>query len=175
MDKEWAALSAAKKREERFKRWLSPPGVAFSSPQAEKDYKARVTRLTRAFQLQEPDRVPCFLPASLFAASYAGTNLATVMYDYAELRRAWLKFLNEFEADTFMGPFLVPPGKALEAVDYKLYRWPGHGLSPNVLSYQAVEGEDMKPGEYDAFINDPTDFWLRIFLPRICGALEPFR
>jgi uroporphyrinogen-III decarboxylase len=33
----------------------------------------------------------------------------------------------------------------------------------------------MKADEYDAFINDPTDFWLRTYLPRICGALEPFR
>jgi hypothetical protein len=175
MAKEWAALSPAEKREERFKRWISPPGANFSGPPSARAYQERTTRLTRAFQLQEPDRVPCFLPAGLFAASYAGTNLHTVMYDYAELRRAWLKFLNEFEADTFLSPGLVPPGRSLEAVDYKLYRWPGHGLAPNVLSYQAVEGEYMKASEYDAFINDPTDFWLRIYLPRICGALEPFR
>ena len=175
MTRAWAELSPTEKREERFKRWISPPNANFASPQSARAYKERTTRLTRALHLQEPDRVPCFLPAGLFAASYAGTNLHTVMYDYAELRRAWLKFLNEFEADTFMGPALVPPGRALEAVDYRLYRWPGHGLSPNTLSYQAVEGEYMKANEYDAFINDPTDFWLRIYLPRICGALEPFR
>ncbi len=175
MAREWAALSPAEKKEERFKRWISPPGVKFSSPESAKAYQERTTRLTRVFHLQEPDRVPCFLPAGLFAASYAGTNLHAVMYDYAELRRAWLKFLNEFEADSFMGPALVPPGRSLEAVGYKLYRWPGHGLATDVLSYQAVEGEYMKASEYDAFINDPTDFWLRIYLPRICGALEPFR
>jgi hypothetical protein len=175
MTREWAELSAAEKREERFKKWISPPGINFTSPQAAEAYRQRATRLARAFQVQKPDRVPCFLPAGLYAATYAGTNLNTVMYDYGELKRAWLKFLNDFEADTFMGPALVPPGRSLEAVDYKLYRWPGHGLGTNVLSYQAVEGEYMKPEEYDAFINDPTDFWLRIFLPRICGALEPFR
>jgi hypothetical protein len=175
MAKEWAALTAEEKREERFRRWISPSEVNFSSPRSASLYKERATRLAKAFQVQEPDRVPCFSPAGIYAPPYAGTNLRTVMYDYAELRRAWLKFLNDFEADTFMGPALVPPGRALEAVDYKLYRWPGHGLATNALSYQAVEGEYMKPGEYDAFINDPTDFWLRIFLPRICGTLEPFR
>ncbi len=175
MAEEWAALSPSEKREERFKRWISLPEDNFSSPQSAKAYRERTTRISRALNLQEPDRVPCFLPAGLYAASYAGTNLHTVMYDYAELRRAWLKFLNEFEADSFLSPSLVPSGRALEAVDYKLYRWPGHGLATNVLSYQAVEGEYMTASEYDAFINDPTDFWLRIYLPRICGALEPFR
>jgi hypothetical protein len=175
MEKDWKTLSPAEKREERFKRWISGRGIKFSSPRTARAYKEKTTRLTRAFNVQKPDRVPCILPASLFAASYAGTNLKTIMYDYAEMRRAWLKFLHEFESDTFMGPFVVPPGKALEAVDYKLYVWPGHGLAPGVLSYQTVEGEYMKPDEYDAFIKDPTDFWLRYFLPRICGTLEPFR
>ena len=175
MTKEWAELSPAEKREERFKRWISPPGANFASPQSAKAYKERTTRLTRALQLKEPDRVPVFLPAGLFAASNAGTNLHTVMYDYAELRRAWLKFLNEFESDTFMSPGMVPPGRALDVTDYKLYRWPGHGLGTNVLSYQAVEGEYMKASDYDALIKDPSDFWLRIYLPRIFGAFEGFR
>jgi hypothetical protein len=175
MTTEWAELSPAEKREERFKRWISPPGASFASPRSAQGYKERTTRLARAFQLKEPDRVPVFLPAGFFAASYAGLNLRTVMYDYAELKRAWLKFLNEFEADTFFGPGLVPPGRSLDAVDYKLYRWPGHGLGANIMTYQAVEGEYMKPDEYDALIKDPTDFWLRIFLPRICGAFDGFR
>jgi uroporphyrinogen-III decarboxylase len=174
MSKAWAELSPDEKREERFKRWLSPPGVSFASPQAEKVYKERVTRFTRAFQLQKPDRVPCILPTGLYAAYYAGTNLATVMYDYDEMKRAWLKMLHEFEADTYIPPALVPPGLALEAVDYKLYKWPGHGLSKNTLSYQAVEGEWMKADEYDALIKDPSNFWLRTYLPRVFGALKAF-
>lgn len=164
----------AGKREERFKRWLSSPGVKFSSPKAEKTYKERVTRFIKAFKLEQPDRVPCILPAGFFAAFHAGTNLGKVMYDYDEMRRAWLKFLNEFEADTYTGPGFVPPGRALEALDYKLYKWPGHGLSANTLSYQAVEGEWMKPDEYDALIKDPSNFWLRTYLPRVFGAFKPF-
>jgi len=144
MTREWAELSPSERREDRFKRWMSPPGVNFATPEAAKAYEARVTRLTRVFQLKEPDRVPVSLPAGFFPASYAGKDLNTVMYDYSELRRAWLKFLNEFEADTFASPGLVPPGKALDITDYKLYRWPGHGLGKDVLSYQAVEGEYMK-------------------------------
>jgi len=175
MKREWTELSPDEKREQRFRQWLSPSGTRFSGPEAEKAYKDRVTRFTRALQVKEPDRVPCILPAGFFAAHYAGTNLHTVMYDYVELERAWLKFLREFDGDTYMGPALVPPGKALEAVDYKLYKWPGHGLSINTPSYQTVEAEWMKADEYDAFIRDPSDFWLRTYLPRVFGALGAFR
>jgi hypothetical protein len=177
MAKEWAELTPEEKREERFNRWLSPPGVTFSSPQAEKGYKERVTRFIKAFQLKEPDRVPCILPASNFAAYYAGTDLRTVMYDYDKLSEAWLKFFHDFidDLDTYIPPALVPPGKALEAVDYKLYKWPGHGISGDTTSYQCAEGEYMKADEYDTLINDPTNFWIRTYMPRIFGAFEAWR
>jgi hypothetical protein len=175
MEKTWAELSPEQKREERFKKWLSPPGVTFASPEAEKLYKERVTRFIKVFKLQEPDRVPCILPLmGLYAASYAGTNLATVMYDFDELKRAWRKVLHDFDGDTYVPPVLVPPGPALEVTDYKLYKWPGHGLSKDALTYQAVEGEWMKPDEYDHLIRDPSDFWLRVYLPRVFGVFKAF-
>ncbi len=175
MAKTWAELSPEEKREERFKRWLSPPGVTFASPQAEKAYKERVTRFVKAFTLQKPDRVPCILPTGFYAAAYAGTNLGEVMYDYDKMKAAWRKMLHDFsDADTYVPPALVPPGRALEVMDYKLYKWPGHGLSKTTLSYQAVEGEWMKPNEYDALIRDPSDFWLRTYLPRVFGAFKAF-
>jgi hypothetical protein len=174
MDKAWAELSPEEKREQRFKRWLSPPGVSFASPKAEKLYKERVTRFIKAFTLQKPDRVPCILPTGFYAAAYAGTNLGTVMYDYDEMKRAWRKCLGDFDGDTYVPPALVPPGRSLDAMDYKLYKWPGHGLGKNVLSYQAVEGEWMKPDEYDDLIRDPSDFWMRKYLPRVFGSLKGF-
>ena len=90
----------AEKREERFRRWLSPD-VRFISPQAEKAYRERVTRLIKAVQLKEPDRVLCVLPVMCFPAYYTETTVHMVMYDYAELRRAWLKFLREFDMNTY--------------------------------------------------------------------------
>src|SRR3989337_1390086 len=33
----------------------------------------------------------------------------------------------------------------------------------------------MTADEYDALISDPSDFWLRTYLPRIFGTFEPFR
>ena len=174
MEKEWADLSWEEKREERFKRLLSPD-IKFSSPEAEKAYKVRATRFIKAIKLEEPDRVPVMLPAGFFPAVYAGGNLKTVMYDYDELIRAWRKFLHEFDMDTFGGPGLVLPGKVLDSTDFKLFAWPGHGLPDGAPTYQFIEGEYMKADEYDALIRDPSDFWLRTFLPRAVGALEPLK
>jgi len=174
-EKNWADLSPEERREERFNRWLSPAGVKFSGPEAEKGYKARVYRLIKVIKIEEPDRVPVMLPAGFFPAYYAGSTLKKVMYDYDELRRAWLKFLNDFELDTFDGQSLVLPGRMLDSLDHKLHLWPGHGLADNISLYQYIEGEYMKPEEYDAFIKDPSDFLLRTFLPRSVGAFRGFQ
>jgi Uroporphyrinogen decarboxylase (URO-D) len=174
-EKERTDLSPEEKREERFNRWLSPPGLKFSSPEAEKGYKARVTRFIKVIKLEEPDRVPVNLPTGFFPAYYAGTTLKAIMYDYDELRRAWMKFIDDFELDAFDGPGLVYPAKMLEGIDYKLHSWPGHGLADDISSYQYIEGEYMKPEEYDGLIRDPADFMLRSFLPRSVGAFKGLR
>jgi uroporphyrinogen-III decarboxylase len=77
--------------------------------------------------------------------------------------------------DTFGGPGLVFPGRVFDRVGYKLHVWPGHGLSDDAETHQFVEGEVMKADEYDALIRDPSDFWLRFFLPRAAKALEPLQ
>jgi hypothetical protein len=175
VEKKWAELSPEEKREERFKRWFSPD-VKFSSPQAEKAYQARLTRIIDAIQLREPDRVPVNLPVGYFPTYYAGITLRTAMYDYDELRRAWLKFMQDFDdMDMFGGPGLVFPGRVSELLDNRISKWPGHGLPADARFHQFVEGEYMKADEYDIFLNDPSDFCLRFYLPRTLATLEPFQ
>src|SRR5664280_2937391 len=41
-------------------------------------------------------------------------------------------------------------------------------------SYQYNEKEWMKADEYDVLIQDPTNYWLRHYLPRMFGAMEPW-
>ena len=167
-------LSWEEKREERFKRWLSPD-IEFASPEAEQLYKERTTRFIKVIKLEEPDRVPCILPSGFFPAYYAGYDLKTVMYDFEKLKKAYLKFIDEFDMDTFTGPSLVFPGKALDITDHRLHKWPGHGLPDNASLYQYVEKEYMGPDEYSALLGNPADFWWRCLLPRVVGALEPFK
>ena len=65
-------------------------------------------------------------------------------------------------------------GPLFDILDYKLYRWPGHGVAPTA-SYQALEGEFMHADEYDLLINDPSNFFTRYYLPRVFGAWTPWR
>jgi uroporphyrinogen-III decarboxylase len=172
--KNWADMTWQERREERFKRWLAPD-VKFANKEAEKLYKERTTRFIKAIKLEPPDRVPVITPVQYYPALYAGSSLKKAMYDYDELKRAWLKFLHDFDMDAFIPPSLVLPARVLYMVDYKIHKWPGHGLPDDAPSQQYVEGEYMPPEEYDALINDPADYIQRYFLPRSMGALEPFR
>jgi uroporphyrinogen-III decarboxylase len=165
----WSELTPEQKRDERFKRWLEAPHVEFRSPEARELYRERTTRFIKAIKLEEPDRVPVLLPSGFFPAFYAGYDLKTLMYDYDKLKEAYLKFIEEFEMDSFTGPGLVMPGKVLEMSGHRLHKWPGYGLPDKISIYQFVEGEYMKADEYDAFIENPTDFWWRVLLPRITG------
>ncbi|OGO07033.1 MAG: hypothetical protein A2Y92_02850, partial [Chloroflexi bacterium RBG_13_57_8] len=175
MRKEWSELIPEERRAERFRQWLSPAGAEFADESARQAYKQRVQRLIDVIKLNEPDRVPVMYPITLFPAYYARSTLKKVMYDYTELRRAWLKFIDEFEMDIYAGPGVVNPGRMLDNLDYKLFHWPGHGIKADASSYQFAEGEYMRADEYDTLIEDPSDFWLRVYMPRIFGAFTAFQ
>lgn len=167
-------MTLEEKQEQMFERWLTPQGVEFVSEEAKKAYQARVTRLKDAIQLKKtPDRVPVCPFTGFFPVYYAGFTPQDVMYDYDKAGAALKKYVLDFAPDAYLGMFLWPPGRFFDILDYKLYKWPGRGV-PAESGYQYVEAEYMKAEEYDALINDPTDFWLRIYFPRIFGALRPF-
>jgi len=175
MAADWADLKPEEKRAERFKKWLEAPGVQFESPDAKTKYRARVQRFIDAVNLKEPDRVPVSLPSGFFPAFYSGGTLEKSMYDYEELGRSWEKYLHDFDMDVFAGPGLVFPAPVLEMIGHNFHKWPGHGLPSDAALYQFVEGEYMKAEEYRSLIDDPSDFWLRTFLPRVAKVFEPFR
>ncbi|MFC1896570.1 uroporphyrinogen decarboxylase family protein, partial [Thermodesulfobacteriota bacterium] len=62
---------------------------------------------------------------------------------------------------------------AFDAVDCKQIKLPGRDV-PSNHSFQFVEGEYMKAEEYDAFLDDHTDFTIRTFLPRVYGTFKSF-
>ena len=179
MEKQWEELSADEKQEVQFQKLLSPKDphgndLQFQNPEAEKSYKERITRIKDAVQMKKlPDRVPvCILP-SLWPVSYGGLTPQEAMYDYDKCIAAFRKFTLDFEPDWHMGPAAPGPGKFYEILDYKLYAWPGHGVSPE-HSYQCLEGEYMKPEEYDIFLMDPSLYFMNFYLPRVFGALNGF-
>ena len=174
MVQQWTNLTPDEKRAERFKRWLNPRNETFSNQECETAYRKRVTRFIKVLNLDKPDRVPLILPAGTFPVYYAGLTLKEAMYDNKKLCRAYRKFFEEFKADTFTSPGMVPAGRASEIINSLSSRWPGHGLPDGASMQQFVEGEYMKADEYDILIKDPSDFCFRYYLPRTLGALAPF-
>jgi hypothetical protein len=179
MEKKWEEMSSDERQEAQFQVWLSPKDpqgndLKFQSPAAEKAYKERVNRFKDAIQMKKkPDRVPVFNIYGFYPAPYAGFTPQEVMYDYDKCVEAWNKFVLDFAPDGHIGAYVPGSGKLCEILDYKLYSWPGHGVSPT-FSYQCNEGEYMMADEYDALIQDPSNFYCNVYMPRIFGALQAF-
>jgi hypothetical protein len=172
LDKNWADMTPDERQESLFQSWLSPQGVKFSSAKSEKAYKDRVTRLKTAIQMKKlPDRVPIVPMTGFFPSYNAGLTPKDVMYDYSKIPPAWKKYVTDYNPDAHGGAMVAVPGKFYEILDYKLYSWPGHGVAAN-HTYQALEGEYMKADEYDALIQDPSDFFRSTYFPRIFAALQ---
>ncbi|MGD9393819.1 MAG: uroporphyrinogen decarboxylase family protein [Dehalococcoidia bacterium] len=180
MEKQWGEMTPAEKQEALFERWLSPKGpdgkdLKFQSPAAAKAYKERATRIKDAIQLKKtPDRVPVRPIVSFFPTFYGGVSPREAMYDYDKLAKATKKYVLDFEPDVHSGIGIATPGKVFDILDYKLYAWPGHGVSPN-STYQCLEKEYMMADEYDLLIRDPSYFFTNSYLPRIFGTLEAFK
>ncbi len=172
MEKQWSEMTWQEKREQRFNKWLSPPGVKLPSQEIEKKYKARLTRMIKAIKMEIPDRVPIHLAANSFVAYNAGHTLKDVLYDYSLIKPSWIKFLEEFEQDSADAPGFFA-ARVYEILDYKVNKWPGHGLPDTATLQNFVEKEYMQADEYDLFMKDPFDFGLRHFTPRTWGAFEP--
>jgi len=175
MEKNWSELTREQKREIRMKDWLAGTGINFRDAHAEKMYKERVNRQKKVMMCEIPDRVPVQIPSANFPAYYSGYDLKRVMNDYEALEKSWIRFMNDFydDMDNFMGPGFVHSAPAMEIIDYRSYKWPGHGLGDNVNAYQFVEEPIMEADEYDALLRDPSDFSFRVLLPRTVGTLKP--
>ncbi len=180
MEKKWDEMSIQEKRDVRFAAWASPKtpdgkDLQFQNAEAEAMYKASVQRFRDVIELRKPDRVPIMLMTTFMPAFLGGASAYEVMYDTEKLKSSFLKFMTEYKPDYFITPAFSGNGKIFEMLDYKLLRWPGHGVSKTATGYQYAEGEYMLPEDYPAFIDDPSDFWLRIYMPRIFGALDALK
>jgi hypothetical protein len=135
-------------------------------------YEEREQRVRDAIQLKESDRVPVVLGGAYFAARYAGVPNSSTFYDLSAWKAAYKKMIVDFQPDLHAESAGATAGYTLEALGTRQVRWPGYSLPPDA-SHQFVEGEYMKEDEYKIFLSDPSDFFLRYYLPRTFGALEP--
>jgi uroporphyrinogen-III decarboxylase len=173
----WPAMTPEEKRSWRLENFRnSGKAIKFVNIEAEKRYNTRIQRMINVYNIREPDRVPLSMMAGNLPLTMNGLEGRDIFYNPEKAFEAAMKF-NDIYADkleTFSFP-MGGNGQAMEILDYKLYHWPGHGLPNNSSGWQFVEGEYMTADEYDDLIRDPTDFWLRKYLPRVMGSFQPFR
>ncbi len=167
----WNKLSPLERRKARLDSWQNNP-VQFDSPEAEANYKERITRLRKAYDLEHPDRIITDIgfggEAILRLKGITGKDM---IYNHEKLRGPLLEFHQEFQPDTAVG-MLPYPGKVMDMLGYNTYIWGGQKL-PDHMVIQAVEGEYMLASEYREFAADPTNFWLKKYLPRVMPTLAP--
>ena len=170
----WKELTPREKLAKRLDHFVEGSDIQFVSSEAKAAYRERATLIRDALELKKaPARVPVFVSASDYAIKRAGFTPRDAMYNPEKLVEPLIAFQMEFPSD--LGFVMVSGGgKALEHLDYKLYKWPGHGL-PDTQGYQAVEGEYVTADEYPKLIADPSDFFMRTYLPRTFGELEALR
>jgi hypothetical protein len=171
----WSTLTPQQKRDWRLSHFASGEGINFVDAESKQNYQIRAQRLVDVFNLKEPDRVPVSLPLGDLPSLLNGVNAYTAMHDIKKVVDSCNKFNQKYskELECWASP-MATPARALEILDYKLYAWPGHGLATDAPGYQFVEGEYMHADEYDDLIRDPSDFWLRTYLPRVFGIADSF-
>jgi len=169
----WSKLTPEEKYEARFKEFIAGEHIPFANDEVKAAYQLRAQMIKDVVDLKKPDHVPVAPNIGFYPAVYAGITAEEAMYDYEKLGMAWKKYHQDFQPEYLTGCGLIGPGKLFETLDYKLYNWPGHGCDPK-SPYQCVEDKYMLDDEYDELITDPSGYWMRKYMPRIFGALQPW-
>jgi uroporphyrinogen-III decarboxylase len=129
----------------------------------------RARRIKDACQLKQPDRIPTILRFGHLTADLAGITRQEMYENPAAEQKATEDAALRFRPDMVMGGLGTPA--VSRALGDRSTKWPGYGLGANG-SFQYHEAEFMKAEEYDAFLDDPVDWAIRTYLPRVFGALE---
>jgi uroporphyrinogen-III decarboxylase len=135
-------------------------------------YIEREKRILDAIQMKVPDRMPVvFFDVPLLACRYAGIPYSAAYYDAPVWKAAFKKMFADLEPDGWsVGG--KESGTVLELTGTNFTLWPGGNLPPDVGN-QVLEKEFMKADEYDLFLADPSDFIVRVWLPRVFDTLKP--
>jgi len=174
MAEEREKLSKVARQDDFLDRWASGAGIEFSSDENKAAYQERAGAVAAAFRLDDGLAYVPITPLTTFAPTMlAGKTGYQAMYEPDTAGQAYFDFCTTYQPDTAGTAPMLMYGPALETLKYKLYNWPGHGV-PEQSSYQFNEQEYMGADEYDWLIKDPTDFWLRSWMPKTHGALAPF-
>jgi uroporphyrinogen-III decarboxylase len=130
----------------------------------------RAKRLDDAIHLRQPDRIPISLALGNLLAEIGGITRQELCESpdmaLTALEKAAVRYQPDIARQGFGG--FSGPSRVLGD---RMTKWPGYGLGEND-SYQFHEDEYMKAEDYDAFLADPADWAIRVYLPRVFSKLE---
>jgi uroporphyrinogen-III decarboxylase len=138
-------------------------------------YRQRLKRVEDAISLRTPDRVPFFPLTQLMPRKYMGITAEKAFYSTRDWLEANKRSIIDLEPDIYWPASAVYPGRALEAAKISQVKWPGAGGLAEDSGIQFVEAEYMKADEYDLFLDDPTDYYIRTYLPRLFKSCESLK
>ncbi|MBN1627580.1 MAG: hypothetical protein JW944_13735 [Deltaproteobacteria bacterium] len=169
----WGKLTPEERRTVRLDYWESGEWIEFEGPEKAEKYKKKVRLLRDAVEMKKGERVPVVPTIGGHLLKRAGLSGREALYNYELISKPIIDFHNEFNPDTAISP-MMGSAKVWEMLDYKVYAWAGHGL-PDHHYFQTIDREYMKEDEYPLFIDDPSGFYIKGYLPRVFGAMEPLK
>jgi hypothetical protein len=94
----WNEMSPRERRKARLDAWQNAP-VQFVSPEAEANYKERITRLRKAYDMEHPDRIVADISmgAAEFALRRRGVTGKDMVYNHDKMRDPLLEFHRAFQ------------------------------------------------------------------------------
>jgi len=141
------------------------------SDDIKKLFDERLARYQATIALEPTDRmVVAGTGSNYFAEIYAGYSRQEIMYDMSKWTAAESKFVEDFPQIDLLRAGRIW-GPVFDSVGFKLYKLPGRDL-PADTDFQFVEGEWMKPEEYDVLIQNPVEFMVEYRLPRVLGEFK---
>jgi hypothetical protein len=136
-------------------------------------FNQREQRILDAISLKEPDQIPVVPLFAFYNCYYSGISPREAYLDPFKAVEAWRQTIQHFKPDaTYSVNFTITAmDEVLSGLDFKAVKWPGHGV-PDDQSFQFVEDDYMKEDEYQELFDDPGNFFLRKFIPRLSGNLK---
>lgn len=129
----------------------------------------RARRIADAIACKKPDRIPLLMGMGYYLAEMGGVSKQELYDNPAKAQELLELAALAYQPDNLFGAWHTP--EISRALGDRMTKWPGYGLGPNG-SFQYNEQEFMKAEDYDAFLEDPSDWAIRVYTPRVFANCE---
>ncbi len=140
---------------------------------AQQIFGERMKRFQDVLDLKQPDRIPSMVGFGYALSEWGGITRQEQQDNFEANQDLLEKAVLKHQPDAGFGVFGLGPG-ASKILGDQMTKWPGYGLGPDG-SFQFAEQEFMKAEDYKAFLDDPSDWAFRTYLPRAFSKLTGFK